>query len=93
MVKLLIFGYLNQETAKQLRNSLEKQCVQYITAIQESLHDKYAATIATIKNEIKNERLHFKKTYHSSKYMNNIIEQDHRHIKRITNHMLGFKHF
>ena len=25
--------------------------------------------------------------------MNNIIEQDHRHIKRITNQMLGFKHF
>jgi transposase-like protein len=25
--------------------------------------------------------------------MNNIIEQDHRHIKRITNNMLGFKHF
>ena len=27
------------------------------------------------------------------KYLNNIIEQDHRHIKRITNHMLGFKSF
>jgi len=37
MVKLSIFDYLDQETAKQLRNSLEKQCVQCITAIQESL--------------------------------------------------------
>jgi len=55
--------------------------------------DKYAASIATIKNEIKNERLHSNTKYRSSKYMNNIIEQDHRHIKRITNHMLGFKHF
>ena len=27
------------------------------------------------------------------KYLNNIIEQDHRHIKRITRAMLGFKNF
>jgi len=27
------------------------------------------------------------------KYLNNIVEQDHRHIKRITNPMLGFKSF
>jgi len=27
------------------------------------------------------------------KYLNNIIEQDHRFIKRITNPMLGFKNF
>jgi len=25
--------------------------------------------------------------------MNNIIEQDHRNIKRITDNMLGFKYF
>ena len=55
--------------------------------------DKYAATIKTIKNEIKNKRLHPGTKHRSSKYMNNIIEQDHRHIKRITNQMLGFKHF
>ena len=55
--------------------------------------DKYAATIKTIKNEIENERLSPGTKHRSSKYMNNIIEQDHRHIKRITNQMLGFKHF
>jgi transposase-like protein len=55
--------------------------------------DKYAATIATIKNEIKVKRFHSKTKHRSSKYMKNIIEQDHRHIKRITNNMLGFKHF
>ena len=55
--------------------------------------DKYAATIKTIKDEIKNKRLHPRTKHRSSKYMNNIIEQDHRHIKRITNQMLGFKHF
>jgi putative transposase len=27
------------------------------------------------------------------KYLNNIIEQDHRGIKRITNPMMGFKSF
>lgn len=26
-------------------------------------------------------------------YLNNIVEQDHRRIKRITRHMLGFKSF
>jgi transposase-like protein len=30
---------------------------------------------------------------HQSKYLNNIIEQDHRAVKRITNPMLGFKSF
>ena len=29
----------------------------------------------------------------SSKYLNNVIEQDHRHIKSRTNIMLWFKHF
>jgi transposase-like protein len=28
-----------------------------------------------------------------SKYLNNLIEQDHRHIKSRTNVMLGFKRF
>ena len=32
-------------------------------------------------------------TIRQIKYLNNIVEQDHRHIKRITNPMLGFKSF
>ena len=32
-------------------------------------------------------------TIRQIKYLNNIIEQDHRHIKRITKPMLGFKSF
>jgi IS6 family transposase len=28
-----------------------------------------------------------------TKYLNNIVEQDHRFIKKITNAMLGFKSF
>ncbi len=30
---------------------------------------------------------------HQSKYLDNIVEQDHRAIKRITRPMLGFKTF
>ena len=55
--------------------------------------DKYAATIKAIKEDIKNERLHPNTKHRSSKYMNNIVEQDDRHVKRITNQMLGFKQF
>lgn len=32
-------------------------------------------------------------TYTKVKYCNNILEQDHRRVKRITNPMLGFKEF
>ena len=32
-------------------------------------------------------------TIRQIKYLNNIVEQDHRGIKRITNSMLGFKAF
>lgn len=28
-----------------------------------------------------------------SKYLNNIVEQDHRAVKRVTDQMLGFKSF
>ena len=49
--------------------------------------------ISQLLNEIKNERLHCSTKHRSSKYMNNIIEQDHRFIKRKTKLMLGFKNF
>ncbi|QVK16956.1 IS6 family transposase [Mycoplasmatota bacterium] len=55
--------------------------------------DKFAATEVTILSEIKLKRLDPKTQHRKSKYMNNIIEQDHRYIKRITNKILGFKHF
>jgi hypothetical protein len=32
-------------------------------------------------------------TSRQAKYLNNIVEQDHRAVKRITNPMLGFKSF
>jgi len=51
--------------------------------------DKYAATIKAIKTSSEFEGV----KHRSSKYMNNIIEQDHRRIKRKTNSIRGFKSF
>jgi transposase-like protein len=39
--------------------------------------DKYTATIKAIKYEIKKERLSNKTKHRSSKYMNNVVEQDY----------------
>ena len=55
--------------------------------------DKYRATTKAINTDIKLGRLNSSTKHRSSKYMNNIIEQDHRYIKRIVNPMYGFKHF
>jgi len=45
-------------------------------------------------NELKNEKKLSKKVeIRQVKYLNNIIEQDHRSIKRIVNPMLGFQSF
>jgi IS6 family transposase len=55
--------------------------------------DKYAATEMAILEEQYYGCLSCKVEHRKTKYLNNIIEQDHRHIKRITNAMLGFKNF
>jgi putative transposase len=36
---------------------------------------------------------YYAKTQRPLKYLNNIVEQDHRAVKRITRPMLGFKSF
>jgi len=51
--------------------------------------DKYAAKINAIKNTDGYDGV----KHRSSKYMNNIIEQDHRRIKRKTNPIMGFMCF
>ncbi len=53
--------------------------------------DKSGANKASIKafNKANNRRIEIRQC----KYLNNIVEQDHRNIKRITNAMLGFKNF
>lgn len=53
--------------------------------------DKSGANTAAIKQY--NEEYRKRIKIRQCKYLNNIIEQDHRHIKRITRPMLGFKNF
>lgn len=55
--------------------------------------DKNAAYPLAV-NELKRDKLLKAETeLRQSKYLNNIIEQDHRHIKRIVKPMLGFQSF
>ncbi len=53
--------------------------------------DKSGANTAAIKqyNQDNNKRIRIRQR----KYLNNIIEQDHRKVKRITRPMMGFKNF
>ena len=53
--------------------------------------DKSGANKAGIKtfNQDNNKRVKIRQC----KYLNNIVEQDHRRVKRITRSMLGFKNF
>lgn len=53
--------------------------------------DKSGANTAAIKQYNRDHKKRIK--IRQCKYLNNIIEQDHRHIKRITRPMLGFKNF
>lgn len=53
--------------------------------------DKSGANKSAIR--VYNRRNYTKIKIRQCKYLNNIVEQDHRHIKRITNPMLGFKNF
>ena len=55
--------------------------------------DKNPAYPPTV-NELKNDKILPKNVnLRQIKYLNNIIEQDHRSIKRIVNPMLGFQSF
>ena len=55
--------------------------------------DKYAATEVAIHEMIYSGTLPVKTTLQKIKYLNNIIEQDHRFIKRKIKLMLGFNSF
>lgn len=55
--------------------------------------DKHAPYVKAIK-EIKDEEVLKEPLHHmQNQYLNNIIEQDHRHIKRRIRPMLGFNYF
>src|ERR1700756_2342771 len=55
--------------------------------------DGYAASHRAVREMIADGRLPEETKVRSSKYLNNVIEQDHRNIKSRTNVMLGFKRF
>jgi transposase-like protein len=55
--------------------------------------DGYAASHRAVREMMIDELLPGDTTLKSSKYWNNLIEQDHRHIKSRVNAMLGFKRF
>jgi transposase-like protein len=55
--------------------------------------DGYAASHRAVREMKTDGLLPEDMTVRSSKYLNNLIEQDHRHIKSSTNVMLGFKRF
>ena len=53
--------------------------------------DKSGANTAAVRSMIADSGLEI--TLRQSKYLNNLVEQDHRAIKRRTRPMLGFKNF
>ncbi len=53
--------------------------------------DQYAATEYAIIDEQACGNIDKEIEHRKIKYLNNIVEQNHRHIKRITNCMLGFR--
>jgi transposase-like protein len=55
--------------------------------------DKNPAYSYAFPKLVKEQSLKKETKFRQSKYMNNIIEQDHRHIKRLYKTMSGFKHF
>jgi transposase-like protein len=55
--------------------------------------DGYAASHRAVREMKTDESLPMRTKMRSSKYLNNLIEQDHRYIKSRVNVMLGFKRF
>jgi IS6 family transposase len=55
--------------------------------------DKNAAYPATMEAPKAGETIEKETELRQSKYLNNVVEQDHRHIKRIVKLIMGFKSF
>ena len=66
---------------------------QHIQALQVVTVDKNAAYPVAIEVLKEDETIDQKAELRQSKYLNNIVEQDHRAIKRIVKPMMGFKSF
>ncbi len=76
--------------AKRFFKKMLKQCRDMPLSITTDKHSSYHTTIEELKKE---GRLDERVKHRQIKYLNNIIEQDHRRIKRRTRPMLGFQSF
>jgi transposase-like protein len=76
--------------AKRFFKKMLKQCRDMPSSITTDKHSSYHTTIEELKKEgLLDERV----KHRQAKYLNNIIKQDHRRIKRRTRPMLGFQSF
>ena len=80
----------DSEAAKRFFKKMLKHCRGEPSTITTDKHVPYVKAIKELKAEgILKETLH----HQQSQYLNNIVEQDHRRIKRMTRPMLGFQSF
>ena len=76
--------------AKRFFKKMLKQCKHMPSSITTDKHSSYHTAIGELKKEgILDQRL----KHRQIKYLNNILEQDHRRIKRRIRPMLGFQSF
>ena len=76
--------------ARFFRKVLKGQHIQSPRVITVDKNAAYLAAIDTLKAD---ETIEAETELRQSKYLNNVIEQDHRHIKRIVKPMMGLKTF
>ncbi len=76
--------------ARFFRKVLKGQHTQSPRVITVDKNAAYPAAIDALKAD---ETIEKETELRQSKYLNNVIEQDHRHIKRIVKPMMGFKTF
>ena len=85
-----------------MQNETEKQQRDFFKKALSSNHNQIPRVVTVDKNpaypssinELKNDKILPRNVgTRQIKYLNNIIEQDHRSIKRIVNPMLGFQSF
>ncbi len=78
------------EAAKRFFKKMLKHCREKPSTLTTDKHAPYTKAIKELKDEgLLSQTL----SHRQSKYLNNILEQDHRRIKRMTRPMLGFQSF
>ena len=80
----------SKAAARFFRKVLKAQHIQAPRVITVDKNAAYPAAMETLRED---ETIAAETELRQSKYLNNIVEQDHRNIKRITRAMMGFKTF